>query len=284
MNRKVTVVGGAGNVGSTVARCHRRQGTGRCRGRRHRRSEGGGHRARHARVVPDYRIRQPHHRRRGLRADGQFRRRGDHLGRAAQAGHEPRRPAERQLRDHEGGHRAGHQVLAELHHRSGRQSARRDVPGGLPPERLSARARHRHGRGARLGPDAHVHRDGAERLGRKRPRLRPRRPRRHHGAAAALLDGRRRADHRADVQRSGSRRSASAPPMAAPKSPSWSAPVPGTRRARPRPKWSKPSSRTRRRFCPARSSCRANTASTICSSACRSSWARAGSNRSSRSR
>ncbi len=36
-------------------------------------------------------------------------------------------------------------------------------------------------------------------------------------------------DHRADCRRSGSRRSASAPPTAAPRSPSWSAPAPGTR-------------------------------------------------------
>ena len=42
---------------------------------------------------------------------------------------------------------------------------------------------------------------GAGRLGRGHPRLRPRRPRRHDGAAAALLDGRRRADHRAAAAR-----------------------------------------------------------------------------------
>ena len=67
----------------------------------------------------------------------QLRRRRHHVGRAAQAGHEPRRPAERQLQDHAGGDRAGRQVLAELHHRPGRQSARRDVPGRLPAERSS---------------------------------------------------------------------------------------------------------------------------------------------------
>ena len=36
-----------------------------------------------------------------------------------------------------------------------------------------------------------------ERLGRERSRVRARRPRRHDGAAAAVLDRRRRADHRA---------------------------------------------------------------------------------------
>ena len=41
MNRKVTVVGGAGNVGATVARAIADQGTGRRRARRHRRREGG---------------------------------------------------------------------------------------------------------------------------------------------------------------------------------------------------------------------------------------------------
>ena len=79
-----------------------------------------------------------------------------------------------------------------------------------------------------------------ERVGRERPRLRARRPRRHDGAAAALLDRRRRADHRADVQEdpSASRRSASGPPTAAPRSRSWSAPAPGMRPARRRPRWS----------------------------------------------
>ena len=110
--------------------------------------------------------------------------------------------------------------------------------GRLPAERVPARARHRHGRRARLGPHAHVHRDGAERLGRERPRVRARRPRRHDGAAAALLDGRRRPDHRADVEGARSTRSASGPPTAAPRSPSWSARAPGTRPARRRPRWS----------------------------------------------
>ena len=45
-------------------------------------------------------------------------------------------------------------------------------------------------------------------------------------------------DYRA-CRRSGSTRSASAPPTAAPRSPSWSAPAPGTRRAPRRPRWSR---------------------------------------------
>ena len=45
----------------------------------------------------------------------------DHVRRAAQTGHEPRRPAERELQDHAAGHRAGREVLAELHHHPGRR-------------------------------------------------------------------------------------------------------------------------------------------------------------------
>ena len=115
---------------------------------------------------------------------------------------------------------------------------------------VPARARHRHGRRARLGAHAHVHRDGAERLGRERPRVRPRRPRRHDGAAAALLDGRRHPDHRADVEGDASTRSASAPPTAAPRSPSWSARAPGTRRARRRPRWSRRSCKDKKKILP----------------------------------
>ena len=62
-------------------------------------------------------------------------------------------------------------------------------------EQVSARARHRHGGRPRFGAHARVHRQGAERVGRERPRVRARRPRRHDGAAAALLDGRRHPDH-----------------------------------------------------------------------------------------
>jgi malate dehydrogenase len=58
MNRKVTVVGGAGNVGMTVARAIRGEGAGRRRHHRHRRAEGGGRRARHLRDVPDHRLRR----------------------------------------------------------------------------------------------------------------------------------------------------------------------------------------------------------------------------------
>ena len=96
----------------------------------------------------------------------------------------------------------------------------------------------RHGRRARLGAHADVHRDGAERFGRERPCVRARRSRRHDGAAAALLDGRRRADHGASVQGTRSTRSASGPPTEGRRSRSWSARAPGTRRGQPPPRWS----------------------------------------------
>ena len=136
----------------------RRQGTGRRRHHRHRRSEGG--RRRRSTCSRPARSKGPTRASSGtapmtkLGADGQLRRRRHHVRRAAQAGHEPRRPAEGQLQDHAVGDGAGRQVLAELHHRPGRQSARRDVPGRLSAERVPARAGDRHGRRARLGAHA----------------------------------------------------------------------------------------------------------------------------------
>ena len=80
----------------------------------------------------------------------------------------PRKPGmsrddllQRQLQDHAVGDRADRQVLAEHDHRAGRQPARRDVPGGVPAQQVPARAGHRHGGRARFGAHAHVHRDGA---------------------------------------------------------------------------------------------------------------------------
>ena len=141
---------------------------------------------------------------------------------------------------------------------------------------VPARARHRHGRRARLGAHAHVHREGAERVGRERPRVRARRPRRHDGAAAALLDGRRHSDHRPDGQGDASTRSATRTAERRRRDhASWSARARGTRPARRSSRWSRRSCSTRRRSCRARCSCRANTACATCSSACRASSARA---------
>ena len=76
--------------------------------------------------------------------------------------------------------------LRHRHH----QSARRHGVGDARGDRLPLEARRRHGGRARLGALAHLHRPGAQGLGRGRDRLRARRARRHHGAARALLDGR----------------------------------------------------------------------------------------------
>ena len=97
---------------------------------------------------------------------------------------------------------------------------------------VPARARHRHGRRARLGAHARVHRQGAERVGRERARVRARRPRRHDGAAAALFDGRRHSDHRPDGQGDDRPRSRAHGRRRRSRSPSWSARARGTRRAR----------------------------------------------------
>ena len=79
-----------------------------------------------------------------------------------------------------------------------------------------------------------------QRVGREHPRVRARRPRRHDGAAAALLDDRRHpaaglgavgGDDRGDQQAHRRRRRRDHR--------SWSARARGTRRARPRPRWSR---------------------------------------------
>ncbi len=133
---------------------------------------------------------------------------------------------------------------------------------------VPARAGHRHGRRARLGADARVHRQGAERLGRERARLRARRPRRHDGAAAALFDRGRHPDHRSDGQGDDRSHLGANRRRRRSRSRSWSARARGTRRARRSSRWSRRSCSTRRRSCRARCTCRANTASATCSSAC----------------
>ena len=119
---------------------------------------------------------------------------------------------------------------------------------------------------------------------RGHPRLRPRRPRRHDGPAVALLDRRRRADHRAAAGRAGHRRSRSGRPTAAPRS--WRCSRPARRSTRPRrrrSRWSSRSCSTGSASCPARSCSRASSRPRTCSSGCRSSSARAAWSGSSRS-
>ena len=137
MNRKVTVVGGAGNVGATVAR-------------------GVADKQLADVVVIDIADKKAA----GVAldmleacpiygSDARVLGTGDYAesansdivvvtsGDAAQAGHEPRRPAERELQDHAAGDRAGREALAELHHHPGVESARRDGAGGLQAVEVS---------------------------------------------------------------------------------------------------------------------------------------------------
>ena len=77
--------------------------------------------------------------------------------------------------------------LRHLHH----QSARRHGLGAAEILRPAAAEGGRHGRRARLGALPLFPRRRIQRLGRRRHRLRARRPRRHHGAADPLFGGRR---------------------------------------------------------------------------------------------
>ena len=118
--------------------------------------------------------------------------------------------------------RAGRRALAELHHHLRDQSARRHDPGrlpasGFPSERVIGMAgvldsaRMRTFIAMELGC-----------LGRERARVRARRPRRHDGAAAALLDRGGHPDHRL-LPKERIDASGRARPTAAPRSSSSSA-------------------------------------------------------------
>jgi len=118
-------------------------------------------------------------------------------------------------------------------------------PAGFPG------AGHRHGRRAGFGPVPDLHRPGTERVSGKHPRLRPRRTRRYHGAAARfssvagipiteLLDAaaierlvKRTRDGGAEIVSLLKTGSAFYAPLRRP----W--------------KWPRPSSKIRRRSCPA---------------------------------
>ena len=193
---QVTVIG-AGNVGASVAQ---RVAEGRARRRRadrYRRGPAAGQGARSRRGRARRGPRHEGHRHERLRRHCRLRHHRRHLRPRPPAGHEPRRPAGQERRHRPQRRPAGRRALArrDLHHRH--QPARRDVPRRARGQRVHAAARHRHGRRPRHGPLPHVHRAGAGRQRQQHPRVRPRRPRRHDGAAAALLDRRRRADHRA---------------------------------------------------------------------------------------
>ena len=138
MNRKVTVVGGAGNVGATVARgvadkqladvvvidIADQKAAGVALDMLEACPVWGSD----ARVLGYWR----------LRGKCELGYRGHHVRDAAQTRHEPRRPAECELQDHAAGDRAGRQTFAELHHHSGLESARRNGAGGLSFVEVSA--------------------------------------------------------------------------------------------------------------------------------------------------
>ena len=192
MARKKIALIGAGQIGGTLALLAGQKELGDVvlfdiPDRRHR--QGQGARPRPARPGRGLRRQvQRHHRLRGHRGR---RRRHRHRRRPAQARHEPRRPDRHQRQGHQHG-RQGHQAaraqrLRHRHHQPARRDGRPDAGG----HRLPGQARRRHGGRARQRALPPVPRRGIQRLGRGRHRLRAGRPRRHHGAAAALLDGRR---------------------------------------------------------------------------------------------
>ncbi len=102
------------------------------------------------------------------------------------------------------------------HHRL--ESAGRHGPGRLSPVRLQPRARDRHGRRAGLGALPHLYRRRAECERGERDGLRAGRPRRHDGAAGALLHGRRHSRSRSSSRPTGWSSSSSARATAAPRS------------------------------------------------------------------
>ncbi len=97
------------------------------------------------------------------------------------------------------------------------ESAGRYGTGCIPAGWLQSRAGHRHGRRARLGALPHLYRRGAESERGKRDGLCARRPRRHHGAAGALLHGSRAFPLPSSLRPTGWSRSSSAPATAGPR-------------------------------------------------------------------
>ena len=143
--------------------------------------------ARHRAVFPGRRFRRPSHRRQFLRGARWRQGLHRHRRRAAQARHEPRRSPEHQSQGHGAGRRRHQEVcprrLRHLHH----QPAGRDGVGAAEGFRHAAQEGGRHGGRARFLALPLFPRRRIQRLGRRRHRLRARRPRRHHGAADALL-------------------------------------------------------------------------------------------------
>ena len=186
MKRKATVVGGAGNVGATVARAIAEKELADVVIIDIADQKAAGIALDVYETCPILRDPTRESSAAATGAQQRVRHRGHHIRQAAEAGYEPRRSRARQLRNHEEHRATSRGALPRQHHYSSGQSTRCDGTGAVSSDQVPARTRHRHGRCARFSPDEHVHRDGAERLGRKRSFVRARRTWRHDGAARAL--------------------------------------------------------------------------------------------------
>ena len=112
----------------------------------------------------------------------------------------------------------GDAVFAELHPDHRLESFGRHGAGGIQDQRLSARARNRDGRSARLGSLSRLHRGGVESQRGKCHRICAGRSWRHDGPVASLFDRRRDPDYRIDRTQRRWNGSCSARAMAALKS------------------------------------------------------------------
>jgi hypothetical protein len=123
---------------------------------------------------------------------------GDYGGDCAQAGDEPRRPAEYELQDHERCGGEGGEGFAGLHSDYCVEPAGCDGADGVQAGGAAARAGDRHGRRAGFGAVPDVYRGGAEGVGGECDGVCAGRAWRHDGAAVALLDRGGDSDHGAD--------------------------------------------------------------------------------------
>ena len=188
-------------------RRHHRPAAGRRRALRHRphrhhRRHSPGEGPRHAGGLPGDGQRRPGERHLRLRGHRGVRRGGHHRRAAPEGGDEPGRPAPEELPDREQRDPPGDGAFAGRHPGGGLESARRHGADRAAGKRPAEGAGGRDGRRPRFGAHAGVYRCRSERLGRQRPRLRARRARGRHGAAAALLHGRRDSTPGLHVRRS----------------------------------------------------------------------------------
>src|SRR5258708_7731411 len=114
---------------------------------------------------------------------------GDHGGISAEAGDEPRRSVEGELRRGEGSGGADCEAFAEVHPCGGDESAGCDGAGGVSRERVSKESRAGNGGRAGFGADERVCGDGMQGERGECALVCAGRAWRRHGAAAAVFDG-----------------------------------------------------------------------------------------------